>query len=363
MHTKVKILFSAIALCLTITVSGMPANDSLRFEILMSSHMLKAAKIQPEFIGSVDVTSGRHILLSTKNQFWLLGWGGIKPLGKQVTSGMIRSFAFSPDSLLMVIKGNEVCSFDSKGALTKLFKLPGNEMAICAGEKVMYLYDQGNTRSNKAVYVLTQGGKYAVLFESVTPINAVAEWKNTILFASGNMVCQFDIKTKEHKVLATLSKEKTILSITPDPATGRIYFSTSDAIYAINDLTAITISRNIGGLVKFYGGGLMVFDPGKKFLIRITNIEQELKNPVPTEIKKVESKNTAPEALNNLSIIDFVKSGMSDALIIGVIKRSKVDFDLKVDEMIKLAENGVTSDVIMEMKQAMKRQESLKETK
>jgi hypothetical protein len=78
MQKTYKTFFTAMILCLTITVSGIPVKDSLQFEILMSSHMLKMAKLQPDFIGSVDVTSGQHALLSTKNQFWLLGWGGIK---------------------------------------------------------------------------------------------------------------------------------------------------------------------------------------------------------------------------------------------------------------------------------------------
>jgi hypothetical protein len=47
---------------------------------------------------------------------------------------------------------------------------------------------------------------------------------------------------------------------------------------------------------------------------------------------------------------------MSDALIISIIRRSKADFNLSIDSMIDLSKEGVSSDVIMEMRQAMKRQ-------
>lgn len=369
MVRKIKILYTAIILLLVMPANSMPVNDSLRFEILMSSRMLKSAKIQADFISSVDVTSGHHVLLSSKNQFYLLGWGGMKPLGKTSSSGVIRSFAFSPDSLLMVIRNDEVCFFDSKGTLEKLYKLPDKEMGICAGKNVMYVFDQGNSRPNKAIYVLSRGGKYAVLLESATPINAMAELDNTIYFASGNMVCRYDMKTKDHKVVATLSKEKAILSLTADPENKRIYFSTRNSIYAVNESNAITLSGNIGGFLKFYGGGLVVFDPGNKFLLRITEIEEVLKNAISGKQTATGTTQATPKAtsetkiLNNSSIIDMVKSGMSDVMIISVIRQTKADFNLTVDAMVELSGKGVSSEVISEMRQAMKRQASQTQTK
>ena len=354
MQTIKQILCSASLLFFSSLLAAGPDKDSLRFEVLLNSQMLKAVNLETEFIHSIDITPERHVLLSTKNQFYLLGWGGITSLGKSASSGSIRSFAFSPDSLLMVVKNDEICYFDSNKELKKLYKLPGKQMAISAGKDVMYVYDQGPNASGNVVYVITPGGKYAVLLVVSLPVNAVEELDSSLIFASGNMVYQFDLKTKNYKVLSSLSKEKTIISVTSDPACGRIYFSTDRAIYAVNDTSAITVSEGMGGILKFFDDGLVVFDPDKKFLLRIAGIEEELRNAQPYKPEEAQVPNDG--VLRNSNIIALAKSEMSDALIISIIRRSKADFNLSIDSMIDLSAEGVSSDVIMEMRQAMKRQ-------
>ena len=340
---------------LGLQVSGMPATDSLRYEVLMSTALLKTMNLDAVFIGTLDVTPERHVLVSTKNQAFLLGWGGMKPLGKPA-SGAIGSFAFTPDGLLMVVRDNEICYFDSLGVLTSLYKLPYSEMGISSGTKTMYVYDRSTGKTNKGVYELSPGGKYKILFELTSPIKSVAEFNGTVLFATRNLLCQFDPATKDYKVLASLSKEKTILSVTADLSGNRIYFSTDREIYAVNNSAAITISKDLGGIVKFYGDGLMVFDPGKDFLIRIVGIENVLAGI--QSARPVEKVKSETEVLTNSSITELVKSELADPLIIAIIRRSKVNFNLGVDAIIELSGQGVSSEVILEMKQAMGRQSS-----
>ncbi len=351
-----KILCSSVLLFFSSYLAAGQDNDSLRFEVLMTSQMLKTINLDAQFINSIDITSERHVLISTKDQFYLLGWGGLTPLGKSVTSGSIRSFAFSPDSLLMVVKNDEICYFDSDRELKKLYKLPGKQMAISAGKDVMYVYDQNTAASGNIVYVITPGGKYAVLFEVSLPVNAVVELDSSLIFASGNMVYKFDLKTKNYKVLSSLSKGKNIISVTSDPSCGRIYFSTDREIYAVNDTSAITVSKSMGGILKFFDDGLVVFDPARKFLLRIVGIELELGKAQPYKPEEIQKPGDG--VLRNANIIALVKSEMSDALIISIIRRSKTDFNLNIDSMIGLSSEGVSSEVIMEMRQAMKRQAS-----
>ena len=354
MQTIKQLLCSAALLFFSSLSAAGTGKDSLRFEVLLNSQMLKAVNLEPDFIRSIGITPERHVLLSTKDQLYLLGWGGITPLGKSVSTGSIRSFAFSPDSLLMVVKNDEICYFDSNKELKKLFKLPGKQMAISSGKDAMYIYDQSSNATGNIVYVITPGGKYAVLFEVSLPVNAVEELDSSLIFASGNMVYQFDLKTKNYKVLSSLAKEKTIISVTSDPSCGRIYFSTDHAIYAVNDTSAITVSEGMGGILKFFDDGLVVFDPAKKFLLRIAGIEGELENAQP--YKPEEAQKPEDGVLRNSNIIALAKSELSDALIISIIRRSKADFNLSINSMIDLSAEGVSSDVIMEMRQAMKRQ-------
>jgi len=355
MRSIKRIIFPVLLMVSGLQVNGMPATDSLRYEVLMSTALLKTMNLDAAFIGTIDVTPERHVLLSTRNQAFLLGWGGMKPLGKPV-SGTIGSFAFTPDGLLMVVRDNEICYFDSLGVLTSLYKLPYSDMGISTGKKTMYVYDRSLGKTNEGVYELSPGGKYKILFELTSPLKSVAEFNNTVLFATRNLLCQFDPVSKEYKVLASLSKEKTILSVTADPTGNRIYFSTDREIYAVNNSAAITISKELGGILKYYSDGLMVFDPGKDFLIRIVGLEKVLAG---VQAAKVIGKaKPETEVLTNSNITDLVKSELADPLIIAIIRRSKVNFNLGVDAIIELSGQGVSSDVILEMKQAMGRQSS-----
>ena len=79
-----KAVLHAFLSFLSFSMCAMPAkNDSLRFEILLSSKMLNEIHLDVNLINSVGITSNRLILLSTHDQFYVLGWGGIIPLGKR----------------------------------------------------------------------------------------------------------------------------------------------------------------------------------------------------------------------------------------------------------------------------------------
>jgi hypothetical protein len=146
-----------------------PKEDSLRFEILLSENMLTDIRLNDQFINSLDITSGRLILLSGSQQLYALGWGGIEPLGKKVT-GNIDAYALTDEGQLMIIRNKELCSFDSLGNLYRMHKLPGEGMGISAGKNVMYVYDRNEGKTKYALYVLAKGGKYAKLFDVPSPI-------------------------------------------------------------------------------------------------------------------------------------------------------------------------------------------------
>ena len=59
------------------------------------------------------------------------------------------------------------------------------------------------------------------------------------------------------------------------------------------------------------------------------------------------------ELLNNQDIIKMVKAKVSNNLIINIIKTSDANFDLKIESIIFLSNQGVSSDIIAEMKNAM----------
>ena len=218
--------------------------DSLRFEVLLTPSMVDDINTSGRFINTVSLTSGQLLLLSTRDQFYLLGWGGIAPLGKKVSG--ISSFAFTPDNLLMTIRNNELCVFDSLGNLSRLYTLPGAEMGISPGKYVMYVFERNGEKSKQAAYVIAHGGKYSKLFEVPKPIYSVVELDKMVLFTNGNTVFQFNPESREIKALASLPEDKTIRSLTADPSNGRIYFSTDNMVFSIQNSEKTVITDKIG---------------------------------------------------------------------------------------------------------------------
>jgi cell division septation protein DedD len=366
-----KIIPTTILFFWILVAHGSPIkNDSLRFEILLSSKMLSDIQINEKFINSMDITSDQFILLSTTDQFYLLGWGGIKPIGQKQT-GTIGSFAFTPENLLMTIRNNELCTADSLGNLSKIFGLPSNAMGISAGKYVMYVYDQNKNKEKYALYLITSDGNYKKMFEIPTPIRSIVEMNNSVLFATENAVFSFNLKNKELKALVVLPNKNEIKSIAVDSLNNRIYFSTENAIYALKGSTVSTISADFGGVLKYVDNGLMVFNSEKKLLIRIFGLEDKIVSELqPKETTKPIVNNQQPikpitekpitsgikssDTLTNTSVVDLVKAKLPDDSIINIINKSKVNFNLSVNAMISLSGQNVSSPVIQAMKNAMK---------
>jgi hypothetical protein len=246
--------------------------DSLRYEIMMSSKMLDSIHFNEKFIKYVDITPHRLALLSTSDQFYLLGWGGIVPLGKKI-NGKIYSYAITPDGLLMAVNNDKLCAFDTLGNLSTIYKLPREEMGISSGKNGMFIYDQNNDHQINMLYVLAKGGKFAQLFGISSPIHSVVEMTDSILFASDNAVYSYRFADKKMKILVALAENSLIRSIAVDSSGSRIYFSTNDMVFTMKDSKAVLVTDKFGGELKYFNDGLLVFNPGKRILLRIVGLE------------------------------------------------------------------------------------------
>jgi hypothetical protein len=202
---------------------------------------------------------------------------------------------------------------------------------------------------------LAGGGKYAKLFDVPGPISSVVEWNDMILFSTGNALLQYNLKTKEMKALAALPVGNIIKSLAVDPSEGRIFFSTANMICTVKDQKVVVITDKLGGTIRYFNG-LMVLKPESRLLIRMVGIDHAIAS-ASLPVKSALNADQPAEILTNLKVIELVKNELSDELIISIINHSKVDFNLNVDSMIDLSNQGVTSKVILAMKQAMKRQE------
>ena len=351
-----KTVLTSVLVALALNAHGaISGNDTLQYEILMNKSMLKELNIRDAFTGTMDITANRLVLISSASQFYLVGWGGLVPFGKPV-QGSIDAFAFTHDSVLMVIRKNELCWFDSENRLSMLYRLPDEGMGISRGDRVMYIYNGAGKSDKYALYVIAQGGVYSKLLEMPSPISGVTEMGNSLMFSSGSILFDFDLKTRELKAVTVLPAEKQIKSFAVDKTTGRIYLSAGNAIYALKDEGAVLISDDLSGTLRCFGDGLIVFNPEEKSIIRIIGLENQITSG--TNINTVSEIRQTVNVLTNSTVIDLVKNNLSDALIISLIRRAKVDFSMTTDDVINLSGKGVSPAVIMEMRQAMIRQAS-----
>jgi hypothetical protein len=353
MNRLLKIIFFAVLALWVSVVTGSPAkDDSLSFEVLLTSKILSDNQLNETFISSLDITSNQLILLSTRNKFYLLGWGGIKAAGQNIPDA-ISSFAYTPDGLLMIVHNKDLCTLDSLGNLSTLFGLPDQDMGITAGEYVMYVYDRNKEKTVHGLYAIARGGKYSRLFDVPAPISSAVEMKNSILFATNNSLFSYNLTNKALNLLTVLPKDNSIKSIAVDTSANRIYISTANSIYALKDSATVIITEEFGGILRFLNDGLIVFNPEKKLLIRIVAIDKKISYEILAVKADVNDKKTTG-SLTNSNIINLVKTKLSDDVIINLIKSSEVNFNVGVDSMIFLSNQNVSSAVIMAMKNAMK---------
>jgi len=357
MKTVYKASFILILLILfsskTQTRGQTGTGDNLRFDIFLSSRMLSDINLNISLINSYVLTENQNILLSTTEQFYLLGAGSIIPFGKK-NMGEIIDFALTCDNLLMVVRNNKVCTFDSTGVLKQLYILPADGMGISPGKHVMYVYNKRMNSEGFSLYAIAEKGRYKHLLDMPKPILSVTEHGNLVYFASANGIFSYHIPAKSIKGVVSVQENKTIQSFALDTLNNIVYFSTENEIFALHNNIVIPITQEFGGNLKFYMNGLLVFNHKKKYIMRISGLETAITN---AQVKKPEKiRETTRETLSNTSIINLVNAGITDELIINLINSSPVDFDVSVDGIIFLSNQKVSSKVISAMVEAMNKQ-------
>jgi hypothetical protein len=65
-----------------------------------------------------------------------------------------------------------------------------------------------------------------------------------------------------------------ITSFTVDPVNGIFYFSTKTSIYAYRQNSLVRLTNEFpSATVKYFGNGLIIFNPLSKDILRIVNVE------------------------------------------------------------------------------------------
>jgi hypothetical protein len=264
-------LFLGLYLFSTHGIAQQMPKDSICFEILLDDKEILKSFQDVSFIPSMNITSDGFILLSSPNQFYILGLGGMLPFSEK-TETPVHSFTKTPDNAIMLIQEKNFCFLDSSGKIVKLFGLPDENLKISAGKEVLYLYGKNNFTDKDVIYILFKGAKYILLMEYPFPITSILETNENLFFSSKNKLLIVDTERKQINEFLSLSNENDeIISIDNDYVHGVLYFSTNSAVYRTKNNQIELFNDEFGGIIKYDGEGLVVFNPGKNLIVRFRN--------------------------------------------------------------------------------------------
>ncbi|MDR1581657.1 MAG: hypothetical protein LBS55_00080 [Prevotellaceae bacterium] len=247
--------------------------DSTKIDIFMTKAQLKEINLDIDFIPSFVETPGRYIFLSSAKELYLLGKEGILPV-ISVSQQPVHSFTITPAGDLYAILDKKLYRRDSINNFQEIIDLPNDRMRLSAGKKSLYLYDgEIVTETNKhAIYELFPDNNYRKIIETPTPINAVLEVEEYVLFSSGNKLYGMDIANKVYQEITYLQNQnEKIISVTMDNSNQSLYFSSENAIFRMKEGKVDCVNDQFGGLLQYDGIGLVIFNPAESFIVRMRN--------------------------------------------------------------------------------------------
>jgi len=242
-------------------------------DILLDSDFLSKSSINDKFINSVDYTSDGFILLSSAKQFYILGIGGIVPVFESLSGQNIESFTVTTNGILMFTSGNSLYQASENPDFTKKSDLPDSNMGITSNYSDIFVFDKMQKRDKKdySIYQISKDRKITKLTTVSAPVLSVFEQPKQLIFSTKNMLLCVDTKTKKTYQILALPQENNIISIVGDTVNHAFYFSTENAIYRIKNNKFELITDELGGILKYDGEGLVIFNSEKQLIIRLRN--------------------------------------------------------------------------------------------
>ncbi len=259
-------------LCLSTSVLSQTSKGEP--DIFLNEKLLSKASFNVKFIESIDYTKNGLILLSSIDQFYLVGIGGIIPLFEK-TKLKIENFSVATeDSTLLAINNKTLYRVDSSGSFVKLMTLPNEKMAVYSGKNKIYLYDKFEKRNktNYSIYAIDKLGRLNKLVSIQSPISSIFEYNAELFFSSQKKVYHANDITNQFSQLIDLNQEKeNIISITGDYKHNTLYLSTKNTLLRVNNDSLEYLTKEFGGVLKYDGEGLLVFNPDRKLIVRFRN--------------------------------------------------------------------------------------------
>lgn len=271
---KMKHTIIIILICCSFVGYSQNTNP-IEMDIFLDKKSLKELSVKKKFINSIEYTPEGFLLLSSPNQFYFLGIGGLAPaFEKWSNKNSIESFTITSDSILVITSKNALYQLGSGDSFVKISNIPDSDMGITSKYDRLYVYDRKlkKGKKNYSIYQLSGGVRTIIPLVTIgTPILSVFERASILIFSTKNKIFSIDAKTKKMIEILSLPKKDDIVSIVGDPVHQALYFSTKKAVYRVRDNQIELVNKEFGGILRYDGEGLLVFNPDESFIVRFRN--------------------------------------------------------------------------------------------
>jgi len=257
------VLICALAPLASAVADNAPAKPGL--EIILTSAAADTAKLGP-LVDCVAVTPDGVAVVGDGDRLWSVGAEGARTVG---AIRNLRSFAFVPGGMLIGVRGRNLVYLDPYGSLKTLVGLPALGMNVAPGHGETLLLFGPEGKGGYGLYLVQPGRHLTKLLRSPKPITDAAQAGSRVLFISDGAL--YGVSGDKLRLIAG-EPGGALTSVAVDDAGGRIFVSDGKRVFQIQEGGAVPIVGDMGGTVRWYGGGLLVLDAQHRALVRLVGL-------------------------------------------------------------------------------------------
>ncbi len=258
-------LYCVTLLCFALSPVWATTPSNPTVEIILTPAIAEEAKLG-KLLDCVAVTPDGIAVVGDAGHLWLVGAAGARAVN--LIKGL-HAFVFTPGGLMIGVRGRELVYLDLTGKLKPFFLLPSEGMNIVPGQgDVMLLYGaEGDDKYG--LYMIRPGRRITKILRSPKPITSAAQTGNLILFVAGGALYRVSGKQME---LVAGELGGGLTSVAVDPTGERIFVSDGQHVFRIDRGTIVPLAGDLGGTLRWYGGGLLVFNASQRILVRLVGL-------------------------------------------------------------------------------------------
>jgi hypothetical protein len=222
-----------------------------------------------------DVDAHGRVVVANNDVLYVLepGDAGIQALPLARVVGL-RGVAVDGSAAMLLLTNTSLSEYYD-GSVHALLDLPESasisHIAAAVDEQKLYAYGSDSSDANFSHHIveIDPDGTVRSSVETDKPVTAVTERDGSLYFATPGEIYRWH--DGHLSLIIRLPDNLSVKSVAAGD--GILYFSTADEVYALKGLTAVSITRNLGGTLRSYEDSLYVMDAPRKFLVRLDGMQ------------------------------------------------------------------------------------------